>query len=826
MLYCDVILPLPIPNAYTYAIPSEYAEQIAVGMRAVVQFGAKKVLTAVILRLHDDQPAVYEPRPILSLADDIPSVLPIQLDFYQKLADYYLCHRGEVLNAALPSGLKLSSESKIQLNPAFKLQFADTKSFTPKELSLLEYLEERESVTYGEASSFLEVKNIYNYLNSLQKKNAIVIFEELKEKYKPKIIKKIRLADKYARDEASLQFLIEQLEKKPKQLDVVLGFLQKSQLFQSQSADNEGILKSELLEDESISDSSLKSLIKSGVFDEVEVIISRIDEVGPSPEHNFELSNSQQKAKTEIINHFESKNTVLLHGITGSGKTEIYIELIKNILENGQQVLFLLPEIALTTQIVGRLSRVFGDILGIYHSKYSDNERVEVWKGLMNGRFKVIVGVRSSIFLPFSDLGLIIVDEEHEPSYKQYDPAPRYHARDAALMLAQLHFSKVLLGSATPSIESYHMTKEGKWGLVILAERFANAKLPEIALVDMKIQKQQKKLKHEFSEPLSELIISNLQSKKQTILFQNRRGYSPYVSCEDCGFVPQCKSCDVSLTYHLHRKELSCHYCGHKEPVLNICPACGSNKIRTVGFGTEKLEEEAQILFPEARIQRMDLDTTRSKTGYSKIIQAVENEEVDVLVGTQMVTKGLDFDHVNLVGVFDIDRMLHFPDFRSHERVFQILTQVSGRAGRKSGQGRVVIQTSQPGHPIFSYVLQADYQGFYEKEIVERKKYLYPPFSRMIRLTLKHTDRSLIEKAALVLVANLRKKLGDSRILGPQSPVIDKIRDRYLKDINVKLEKDKIDIKKSKLVLMSEIQYFNALPEFKQVEVVVDVDFV
>jgi len=823
--FCDVILPLPIPNFYSYAIPAEYIGMVSVGSRVVVQFGSKKVLTAIVARLHNTKPEVYDPKPILSLVDESPSILPIQLDFFYWMAEYYMCHNGEVINAALPSGLKLSSESKIQIHPLFKLFEANTEQFSAKELNLLEEINARESITYSEASGILDVKNIYNYLNSLQKKAAILIFEEVREKYKPKIARKVKLVHKYASDKSALEHLLSSLDKRPKQQDLVLTYLQQILVYQQVDLNETGMLRQTLLLGEA-SDSALKTLVKTGVFEEFEVVISRFDEIAQPLITPFALSESQQKAKSEILHHFQSKQTVLLHGITGSGKTEVYIELIKNVIEQNQQILFLLPEIALTTQIVARLYKVFGSLLGVYHSKYSDNERVEVWQGLRTGKFQIIVGVRSSVFLPFDNLGLVIIDEEHEPSYKQYEPAPRYHARDSALVLASKHHAKVLLGSATPSIESYYNTKLKKWGLVELKERFGEAQLPDIELIDLKREKQFKTLKQDFSEPLFNAVVENLAKKKQTILFQNRRGYSPYITCEDCGYVPQCKSCDVSLTFHLHKKELVCHYCGHHERVPIVCPACGSSKIKSVGFGTERLEEEAQVLFPESRIQRMDLDTTRTKTGFQKIINAVENEEIDILVGTQMVSKGLDFEHVSLVGVFDIDRMIHFPDFRSQERVYQMLTQVSGRAGRKGEKGKVIIQTSQPQHTVFQYVIQNNYAQLYEKEIIEREKYLYPPFCRLIKLTLKHKDKLVVEKSALALAAQIKSKLGKSRVLGPESPVIDKIRDMYLKELFIKLEKDKIDLKKAKVIVQTELQYFMALPDYKQVYVVIDVDSV
>jgi primosomal protein N' (replication factor Y) len=815
-LFTDVILPLPLPNLYTYRIPLELNEYVKPGCRVIVQFGKKRVLTAIVAKVHENPPKLYEAKSILSLLDEVPALNATQLSFFQWISEYYMCHQGEVINAALPSGLKISSESRIQLNPGFN----NETPLNEKEALLMQELRTRDTMTYSDAAVILQVKSIYLVISSLIKKEAVIIFEEIKEKYKPKILKKIRLSEKYARDNTSLEYLVSTLESKPKQLDHVLKYLAEVPVFQNNELNDAGLTKSKLL-DEEASEGSLKTLIKNGIFEEFEIIVSRLDD----KEHsivipNYKLSENQNTAKEQIIDLFRTKDIVLLHGVTGSGKTEIYIDLIQQVLSNGSQVLYLLPEIALTTQIVFRLRKIFGNKLGIYHSKYSDNERVEVWKGIQSGDLQVIVGVRSSIFLPFDNLGLIIVDEEHETSYKQYDPAPRYNARDAAMVLALKHHAKVLLGSATPSIETYYNASNGKWGLVRLDKRFGSAQMPEILLVDTKKDFP----KGEFTATLFNELEATLERKEQAILFQNRRGYAPYLSCEDCGYVPQCKSCDVSLTYHMFKQELSCHYCGHHERVPTSCPACGSSKIKTVGFGTEKLEEDVQIILPQARVQRMDLDTTRSKNGYQKIINSFENEEVDILVGTQMVTKGLDFDKVSLVGVFDIDRMIHFPDFRSNERVFQVATQVSGRAGRKDKKGKVIIQTSQPHHLIFEKIIQNDYLGLYNQEIAEREKYNYPPFCRLIKLVIKNEDKTLADKASVALANKLKSKLGTKRVLGPEPPVIDKIRNQYLRDIYIKLEKDKVDIVKVKKMITEEITFLNTLKEFRNVFVMTDVD--
>jgi primosomal protein N' (replication factor Y) (superfamily II helicase) len=819
VLFADVIIPRPFPNLFTYRIPQDLNEKVKVGARVVVDFGKQVVITALIAKIHTEPPKVYQAKMLLELLDEFPSVNAKQLAFFQWMADYYMCYIGEILQAALPSGLKITSEANIQLNPFFKnAVVADEGNFTDKERLLLDAIAKNETISYQDAVEILETKNVYKTISKLQKLEAILVFDTVKEKFKPKIKVFVQLQTNY-RNENVVKDLIQKFENKPHLLDLILRFLAlvKNDLTKKTP-------KSVLMEGKN-SDSSLKTLIKQGVFESFEQIISRFEENSFVTEQAIApLSEFQKNAEDEILEQFQTKQTVLLHGITGSGKTEIYIQLIEKILSQDEQVLFLLPEIALTTQIVYRLHLVFGTKLGVYHSRYSDNERVEVWQGVQSGRFKVVVGVRSSIFLPFDNLGLIIVDEEHETSYKQFDPAPRYHARDAALYLAQLHHAKVLLGSATPAIESYHLAKTGKWGLVKLNKRFGNAQMPTQILVDTKAEKEQNLMQNEFTSVLLDGLKNTLAKQEQSILFQNRRGYAPYISCEACGFVPECQSCAVSLTYHLYSSELSCHYCGYHQRLPKACPACGSPQMKTMGYGTEKIEEELALLLPKAKIARMDLDTTRKKHSYQQLIQAVENREIDILVGTQMVTKGLDFDKVSLVGVFDIDRMLHFPDFRSNERVFQLLVQVSGRAGRKNTTGTVIIQTSVPQKAIFEKIKNNDYEGLYEQEIIERERFAYPPFVRMIKLTLKDPKKEKVAKTAFDLAHKLKIEIGTHRILGPEPPSIDRIRDSYLQEMYIKLEKGKIDLSKAKKLIRESINHLLQQKEHKGVAVVIDVD--
>lgn len=820
-LFVDVILPLPIPKLFTYRIPFELNEIVQVGARVIVQFGNKKVLTAVIAKVHQTPPQHYQAKYILELLDTEPLVTQRQLDLFAWMADYYLCTIGEVMNVALPSGLKISSQSMIELNPNAAPEEFD---LTEKERKLLGILKEKKALAYHEAAVFLELKNIYHIIKSLTEKELIIVYEEVKERYQPKKVKKIRLTRDYL-DKADLEKLFKFLEEKePKQLDVLLLYLRNVPVFRDWTLNETGLEKSVFRSNPHISNSSVETLIKNGIFEEFEVIVSRFADIQPADSYELKLTDYQQKAVDRILELFEDKDTVLLHGVTGSGKTEIYIDLIQKVLESGSQVLYLLPEIALTTQIVARLRKIFGDKMGVYHSKFSDNERVEVWKGVINQKFSFVVGVRSSVFLPFDNLGLIIVDEEHEPSYKQTEPTPRYHARDVAVLIAKMQQAKVLLGSATPAVESYYNARTQKYGFIALKQRFGNAQLPEIELVDMKEEKKQKKMKQNYSSVMFSEIEGTLARHEQVILFQNRRGYSPYLNCNDCGWIPKCNNCNVSLTYHQHSTELRCHYCGFKMAVPQSCFACGSTKIKSVGYGTEKLEDDLKNLLPEAKIRRMDLDTTRQKNAYQNIINDFENGQIDVLVGTQMISKGLDFDKVSLVGIFDADRLLYFADFRSHERAFQLITQVSGRAGRRDIKGRVIIQTNTPEHPTLQRILKNDYEGFYEEEILEREKYNYPPFSRLIKLTIRHREKEIAKDAAQTLAELLREQLGKPRVLGPESPLIDRIRNQYLKHVLIKLEREKINLKAVKEFIAKQCQNVMLMKQFKSVQVVIDVD--
>ena len=820
--FADLILPIPVPKLFTYRVPREMAEVLKIGARVIVPFGKNngRVFTAIVARLHNSPPAGYQARYITEVLDEYPLVTGYQLELFRWMAEYYMCCVGDVMNIALPSGLKISSQSKVQVNPDFDYP----ELLTAFEETLLIELKKQPALSYDELARLAgEGTNVPALIKSLVGKKAIIIFEEVREKYIPKMIRKVRLHRTYEEKE-QLLVLLNRLDKLPKQQEVVMRYLSHVPVQMNSALNQRGLDKAILNQDDTVSQSSLTTLIKNAVFETFEIIQPRFSDNAISPV-DIKLTDAQREASQQIMTQFERQNIVLLHGITGSGKTEVYIDLIQQALSSGSQVLYLLPEIALTTQIVVRLQRVFGDKMGIYHSKFSDNERVEVWKGVVSGQFQFVVGVRSSVFLPFDNLGLIIVDEEHETSYKQHDPAPRYHARDVAMMLAHWQQAKVLLGSATPSLETYYQAKQGRYGLVELFKRFGDATLPNILLVDTKVEKRQKTMKNEFSSVLLTALEMNMARKEQSILFQNRRGYSPYMQCEDCDWTAECPNCAVSLTYHQRDAELRCHYCGHKEDVLRLCPTCGSTKVRTIGFGTEKLEDQLQIMFPKSKILRMDLDTTRAKNAYQQIIQEFEGGEIDVLVGTQMITKGLDFDNVSLVGIFDADRLIRFPDFRATERSFQMITQVSGRAGRRAGrQGTVLIQTNNPQQTILQKIIQNDYKGLFEEEIQERQDFNYPPFSRLIKLTVRHPDKAISQQAADRLAAELTDALGSSRVLGPEQPLVERIRNLFLFDILIKIERDKVNVKAVKAYIQDRISDILTDKGLRQVSIVIDVD--
>lgn len=814
--FCEVILPLPVHGTFTYSMAS-HQEAVQVGSRVIVPFGKKKIYTGIVKELHNRKPE-YASKELLDVLDKTPVVNDLQLLFFEWIASYYMCALGDVINAALPAALKLSSESFVSINPEVALEELDLED---REWALLQALKAKD-LAMKDVGDILDLKHPQKILKHLNEKGLIDLYEKVKDKYQPKKVRKVRVAPSVL-EENLLESILNELESKPKQQDVLLSYLRDIPILEDPAKNVTGIAKSKLLA-EDISSSSLKTLIKNGILEEWEENVSRLGSHASKPLKTITLSEAQETAKLEIKAAFERSTAVLFQGVTGSGKTEIYIQLIKEQIAINKQVLYLLPEIALTTQIIARLHRIFGDSFGVYHSKYSDNERVEVWQKVLNKEYLFVVGVRSAVFLPFSDLGLLIVDEEHEPSYKQYDPAPRYHARDSAIYLAHLHKAHVLLGTATPAVETYQNALDGKFGYVALNERFGGAYEPEVTFANTLKERKQKKIKGNFTSVLMEEVQAALDRKEQVILFQNRRGYASYISCDNCATIPKCPNCDVSLTYHQYNHKLICHYCGYNQSMYSDCIHCGSNELRNVGFGTEELEEEIKLLFPAAIVQRMDLDTTRSKFSYQRIIEEFEEGQIDILVGTQMVSKGLDFDGVNLVGIFDCDRMIHFPDFRGSERAYQLIKQVSGRAGRKSRSGRVIIQTNDPEQPLLQRLRGKDYLPFFQHEILERQRFFYPPFTRLIKITIRHRDKTTSYQAANYFYHEIIKKLQGFRIIGPVEPLIGRIRNMYLHQITLKIAKQGVNLPAVKEYLRHTEQEMIQLQQFKSVGVVFDVD--
>jgi len=818
-LFVNVLLPLPVAGYFTYRVPFDFNDEVETGKRVVVQFGKKKVYTALIQSVTEKAPKV-ETKYILGVLDLHPVVNQFQFRLWEWIASYYCCTVGEVMNAALPSALKLASESKVRIVPGVELS---AKILSEKEYNLLRALKENGALSITDASRFADLVKIIPLIHNLIEKGYIVTEEEIRDRFTPKTLSFIKLTDAYSSEE-QLQQIYNKLEQKaPKQLDLLIEYIQLSKIM---SANPVEVSRKELFARIDDGASKLKALEKKGVFEEYDKEISRLNyRQATHSAESIVLTAEQSRALQEITDSFTAKNVTLLHGVTSSGKTEIYIKLIRQMLDEGKQVLYLLPEIALTSQIINRLQKYFGNEVGVYHSRYNENERVEIWQhvaGTGSQSFKVLLGARSAMFLPFNNLGLIIIDEEHDASYKQYDPAPRYNARDAAVFLASMHGAKVLLGSATPAIESFYNASQGKYGFTSLSERFGGLLLPQIKLVNLKDEHRKKTMQSIFSSALIREIEAALAANEQVILFQNRRGFSLHIDCENCSWIPHCVQCDVSLVYHKNQNQLRCHYCGYTTRIPDKCPDCGHTHLVMKGFGTEKIEEELSLIFPAARISRMDLDTTRSRFAHQKLIAAFEEHKVDILVGTQMVTKGLDFDHVSLVGILNADSLLSYPDFRAFERGFQLMAQVAGRAGRKNKQGKVLIQAFNPSHPILAMVLEHNYEAMYLSQMIEREKFNYPPFCRIVQLSLRHVNADLINKAADELAKTLRRLFG-KRVLGPEYPTVSRIRNQYLKNILLKFEKG-IPLPKAKDEIRNAIIKLNANPEYKQVRVVIDVD--
>ena len=809
--FIDVILPIPIQKTFTYSVTEDEANFLKKGMRVAVSFGKSKMYSALVLNIHQTKPVLYEAKDIHQILDEVPLVNELQLKHWQWISSYYMCSLGDVYRAALPSAFLLESETIINKNE----DFSDDAILADDEFLIFEALQHQSQLTIHQVIAILGKQKVMPIINSLIKKEAIIIKEEIYEQYKPKLVKYVRLHADYSSDD-SLGKLLEELSRAKKQREAVLGFFQLS-------TSKKPIKAKDLEEKASVSASILKSLVDKNIFEFYHIQTDRIEFNGDTNDLKV-LNEFQEKALTEIKETFKEKDVTLLHGITSSGKTEVYTKLIQEVLDQGKQVVFLLPEIALTTQIITRLQFYFGEQISVFHSKYSMNERVEVWNNVLENKPKarIILGARSSIFLPFSNLGLIVVDEEHETSYKQFEPSPRYNARDCAIVLAKLHNAKILLGSATPSLETYFNAQQNKYGFVALNRRHGNVQLPKIELIDVKEKQRKKEMKGHFSDRLLKLIQEALDLKEQVILFQNRRGFSPVVECNTCGVSPECPNCDVSLTYHKFRNELRCHYCNYQRSMPNSCGACGSNTLDNKGFGTEQIELELTTLFPDFKIGRMDLDTTRGKYGYQKIIGAFEAKEIDVLVGTQMLSKGLDFENVTLVGIINADSMLNFPDFRAHERAYDMMVQVSGRAGRSKKQGNVAIQTYNPHHQILQQVSTTNYAEMYKEQLQERWQYKYPPYYRLIKITLKHKDYNKVDSGVNWLFKALYTSFGE-HVLGPTAPAVSRIRNQYIKNIVIKIP-PKQSLASTKKQLQKIKDTFEAVKDFRPIRFITDID--
>tara|TARA_R110001583_G_scaffold24113_6_gene88278 strand:+ start:13166 stop:15622 length:2457 start_codon:yes stop_codon:yes gene_type:complete len=815
--FINVILPIPIEKLFTYKVTGEEAKALKPGMRVAVPFGKSKIYTALVFEIHNTAPTVYEAKEIDQILDDQPIVTNIQLKFWHWLAQYYMCSIGEVFRSAVPSALLLESETLILRNDRANIEEND---LLDDEFMVFEALQHQSILRVQEISDILDKKNIIPVLNRLLKKNIIFLKEEMYEQYKPKLVRYVQLGKNY-RSEENLEALLNGLTRAPKQSQVVLS------LFQLQAVTKKPVKVSELEKASNSSSSIIKTLIDKGILEEQFVQTDRVVYEGDDENEALKSLNDYQKvALKDIKNSFQDNKVVLLHGVTSSGKTEVYVKLIEEFLSQGKQALYLLPEIALTTQLISRLQAYFGEKVAVYHSKYNVQERVEVWNNVLENKpvAQIVIGARSALFLPFKDLGLVIVDEEHESSFKQYDPAPRYHARDAAIVLGNLHGSDILLGSATPSVESFYNVKVGKYGYAHIERRYGNVLMPDMELVDIKEQSRKKRMKGHFSERLLEEITETLDNGEQVILFQNRRGFAPIMECTTCGHAPQCPNCDVSLTYHQHRKQLRCHYCSYHIALQETCQACGNATLDTKGFGTEQVEQELNTLFPKANVGRMDLDTTRGKHGYEKIINSFEQQEIDILVGTQMLTKGLDFRNVNLVGIMNADSLLNFPDFRAHERSFQLLTQVAGRAGRTKKRGKVIIQSYNPNHRILQQVTTNDYLGMFQEQIYEREQYKYPPINRIIKITFKHKDYNKLNDAAEWFAKSLRNSFGGN-VLGPEYPPVARIRNQYIKNVIIKIGENYSLVKTKNSIKRIE-KSFNAISYYRGVRVIYNVDHI
>ncbi|MCM1370192.1 MAG: primosomal protein N' [Candidatus Amulumruptor caecigallinarius] len=818
-MFAEIILPIPLYSTFTYSVPEEFKHLLQPGSRVLVQFGKKKYYTGIVTTLHHDAPD-YEVKPVSCMLDANPVLRYPQLKFWEWISEYYLCSAGEVMKAALPSGLKPESNTFVTLNPDYDSD--GSVKISEREAEVVMLLEAKKKMSVSDIESELKFKNGTRIIQQMLDSGIVEVAEKVVETYRAKSETFIEITCERG-DREQLHKFFDFVARSQLQEKALITYLDMSGWLHPKDAPAD-VTRSELLSRSGISASVLKSMISKGIFRLEKRVVNRFNKEYPdTPENLAQLSESQKEALHGIFESFNTFRTVLLHGVTGSGKTEIYTHLISRALADGNQVLYLVPEISLTTQLTDRLRKVFGNKLIVYHSRFSDNERVDIWKRMLDSSEPVVVlGARSSVFLPFSRIGLVIVDEEHESSFKQYDPAPRYNARDSAIMLAMMHGAKVMLGSATPSVETYYKATTGKYGLVELQNRYQGTSLPEVEIVDMREQRKKKLNNGILSSSLTKSVRDTIKTGKQAILFQNRRGFAPVVVCNQCGWTPKCENCDVSPVYHKHIGLLKCHYCGTSHTLPAICPACGQNSIEIYGYGTERVAEEIARIFPEAGISRMDLDTTRNKDSYQEIIEKFADRNTDILVGTQMVTKGLDFENVTTVGVINADTLLNFPDFRSNERAFNMLEQVSGRAGRRTEEGKVLIQTTSPQDDVLKFVKTHNYKGFYKSEIEEREKYNYPPFSKVINIYLRNKDSATLDRVAALYSIKLREIFGN-RVFGPEKPFVSRVALWYIQSIMLRVEVG-ASMKKVKALLRKIYEDAAAWPDLKATQIYYDVD--
>ena len=813
-MFVDVILPLALPGLLTYGVPEAEKERVQVGCRVIVPLRGKRLHTAVVREIHHRQPS-HATLPFASLLDTSPLLSLETLKFWDWMAGHYCCSPGEVALAALPSGMRLASETKLQLGP--EAEELDESLLGDREFQVVEALRLRGGMTFRDVGEVLGVQDPAQVLRPLVESGWVHSSEEMRSGPGRKVVTVVRLSEQAAADEGWLGDQLDRLDARaPSQSRAMMALLGHDRC-------RTGVPLSELTSREGVDTGLFRKLMEKGLvfkFKQDPWAMGAND----LPMELAELSPSQEEAKNAIQKGLSEVGIVLLEGVTGSGKTEVYTHLIEAALKSGRDALFLVPEIALTTQLIVRLRRFFGQRLEVYHSRFTPRERTTTYRRVSEekGRGRLFVGARSAVFLPFRDLGLIVVDEEHDSSYKQQDPAPRYQARDATSMLGKLHNAPVLLGSATPSLESRWAVANGHAVRVKLSERFGGTSLPLVELVDLRKAHKQRAMEGHFSRALLDALAHTLEEGKQAILFQNRRGYAPVSQCRTCGWVPECARCDVSLTFHKYLKDLHCHYCGYREVEPPACPRCGSEEVQAKGLGTERIEEEIKTHFEGVTTARMDLDTTRSRTGHERIIRDFESGKVQVLVGTQMVTKGLDFERVGLVGILQADNMLHYPDFRALERTFQLLTQVAGRAGRRAEQGRVLIQTFDPEHWVFDHVVRHDAEAMSKAEMQERTSFGYPPVVRLIRLVLKHRDPHLVRSGASALAGRLRSRFG-GRVVGPEEPTIARINDVFHRNILLKVEREASPVA-VKAALQEDIAVFKAVDPYKGIRVIIDVD--